>query len=79
VIWEELDHGVEVSMWQQPKEYRQQIFKEDGKRIVVIPADFLLEGDEVVIRQEKDGVITIHPGDEIGREAHDGSFGLLGE
>lgn len=47
-------------------------------RIVVIPKDFVLVGDKVVIRQDKDGVITIHPATEEGRLALD-SFSPFGD
>ena len=66
-------------MWKQPKDCRQPILKEGGKRMIVIPADFLLEGKEVVVRQEKDGLITIYPGDETGRKAMDAEFGLFSD
>ncbi|MBP1847005.1 antitoxin VapB [Rhizobium petrolearium] len=48
-------------MFPMPKERRAKIFKNGRSRAVRIPSDFDLSGDEVVIRQEKDGVITIHP------------------
>jgi antitoxin VapB len=54
-----------------PKERRAKIFKNGRSRAVRIPKDFNLEGDEVIIRQERDGVITIHP------EAKKGLLALL--
>ena len=66
-------------MWQQPKEYKQKIHKDGGRRIIIIPDDFFLEGEEIIIRQEKDGMITVHPGDAIGREAMDAKFGLFSD
>jgi antitoxin VapB len=44
-----------------PKERRAKIFMNGRSRAVRIPSDFDLAGDEVVIRQEVDGVITIQP------------------
>ena len=44
-----------------PKERRVRVFKNGRSRAVRIPSEFNLVGDEVVIRQEKDGLITIHP------------------
>lgn len=41
----------------------------DGRRIVTIPEKFFLEGEEIVIRQEKDGAITIYPAEPAAREA----------
>lgn len=43
------------------KERRAKIFRNGRSRAVRIPSDFNLTGEEVVIRQEEDGVITIHP------------------
>lgn len=42
-----------------PKERRAKIFMNGRSRAVRIPSDFDLSGDEVVIRQEVDGMITI--------------------
>ncbi|CDZ26117.1 Hypothetical protein NGAL_HAMBI490_09520 [Neorhizobium galegae bv. officinalis] len=44
-----------------PKERKAKIFMNGRSRAVRIPSDFDLSGDEVVIRQETDGIITIHP------------------
>ena len=41
----------------------------DGQRFVQIPESFVLVGEDILIRQEKDGVITIHPASLEGREA----------
>lgn len=43
------------------KERRAKIFMNGRSRAVRIPSDFDLSGDEVVIRQEADGIITIQP------------------
>ena len=45
------------------------IIRSDGKRTVIIPDNFFLEGEEIVIRQEKDGAITIYPAEPAAREA----------
>jgi len=43
-----------------PKERKVRVFKNGRSRAVRIPTEFDLVGDEVIIRQEKDGLITIH-------------------
>lgn len=45
------------------------IIRSNGKRTVIIPDSFFLEGEEIVIRQEKDGAITIYPAEPAAREA----------
>ena len=47
------------------------VLRNGDDRLVAIPRDFVLVGDEIIIRQEKDGVITIHPATEEGRQALD--------
>ncbi|MCF1454629.1 AbrB/MazE/SpoVT family DNA-binding domain-containing protein [Agrobacterium vitis] len=54
-------HKMEVAMFPISKERRAKIFMNGRSRAVRIPSDFDLSGDEVVIRQEADGVITIQP------------------
>ncbi|MCJ8521301.1 antitoxin VapB [Pseudorhizobium tarimense] len=44
------------------KERKARIFMNGRSRAVRIPSDFGLSGNEVVIRQEVDGIITIRPG-----------------
>ena len=46
-------------MYPVPKERKAKIFMNGRSRAVRIPSDFDLSGDEVVIRQEVDGIITI--------------------
>ena len=48
-------------MFPMPKERKAKIFKNGRSRAVRIPSDFDLPVDEVIIRQERDGLITIHP------------------
>lgn len=45
----------------QPKERTVRIFRNGRSRAVRIPSEFDLAGDEVIIRQEKNGLITIQP------------------
>jgi len=53
---------LEVAMFhEQPKERKVRVFKNGRSRAVRIPSEFDLKTDEVIIRQEKDGLITIHP------------------
>ncbi|WP_156383217.1 hypothetical protein [Rhizobium sp. Root483D2] len=51
------------------REHRSRIIREDNRRLVAIPDDFFLEGEEIVLIQDRDGVILIHPGEEAAREA----------
>jgi virulence-associated protein VagC len=55
-------------MWR-TVERKGRIIRSDGKRTVIIPDNFFLEGEEIIIRQEKDGAITIYPAEADAREA----------
>lgn len=55
----------------QAEERKSVVLREGEDRIVVIPKDFVLVGDKITIRQEKDGAITIHPATEEGIRALD--------
>lgn len=46
-----------------------EVLRNGDDRLIVIPKDFVLVGDRIIIRQEKDGVITIQPATEEGRQA----------
>ena len=46
---------------EKPKERKVRVFKNGRSRAVRIPREFDLTANEVIIRQEKDGLITIHP------------------
>ncbi len=48
-------------MYPSAKERKVKVFMNGRSRAVRIPSDFELPGDEVVIRQEVDGIITIRP------------------
>jgi hypothetical protein len=52
-----------------PKELRTALVETEYGRAVVIPDDFVIEGGEIILRQERDGLITISPGSPYGREA----------
>jgi virulence-associated protein VagC len=56
------------------KEYRQRLVMNGTARVISLPDDFVLGGAEIVVRQEKDGVITIHPGDKLGRQILDDAY-----
>jgi virulence-associated protein VagC len=62
---------MEAPMGPVSKEHEGQIIRKDNRRLVAIPDDFFLEGDKIIIRQERDGTITIHPAE---REARDAMF-----
>jgi hypothetical protein len=51
-----------------PKEVRTELVQTESGRAVIIPRDFVLEGRHIILRQERDGLITISPGTEYGRE-----------
>lgn len=51
------------------RECRGKLIQEGVRRLVEIPKDFFIEGDEIVLVQDRDGVISIYPGDEEAREA----------
>ncbi|WP_438751848.1 hypothetical protein [Pararhizobium sp. O133] len=59
----------EAPMGPQSKERKSNIIREGKRRLVALPDDFFLEGNEIIIRQEKDGIITIHPAEEAARKA----------
>ena len=48
-------------MFPVPKERKAKIFMNGRSRAVRIPSDFDLAGDEVLLRQEVNGIITIQP------------------
>ncbi len=48
-------------MYPVAKERKAKVFMNGRSRAVRIPSDFELPGNEVVIRQEADGIITIRP------------------
>ncbi len=48
-------------MFPTPKERKARIFMNGRSRAVRIPSDFDLKGEEVLLRQELNGVITIQP------------------
>lgn len=43
------------------KEKIAKVYLDNGDRVVRIPREFVLEGEEVMMRQEKDGAIVIQP------------------
>jgi virulence-associated protein VagC len=51
------------------KEHKGKVFRVGDGRAVRIPDEFVLAGEEIIIRQEKDGIITIYPATEEGRRA----------
>jgi hypothetical protein len=60
---------MEAPMGPQSKECKISIIREGKRRLVAIPDDFFLEGTEIILRQERDGIITVHPAEEAAREA----------
>ncbi|MCL6651566.1 hypothetical protein A6R70_04590 [Agrobacterium rubi] len=56
------------------KEYEIKIIRKGGSRLVEIPDDFFLSGEKIIVRQERDGVITIYPAEKAAREAMSDRF-----
>ena len=56
------------------KECEGKIIRKGSCRLVVIPDDFFLEGEKIIIQQERDGIITIHPAEKMAREAMSDRF-----
>ena len=51
-------------------EYREgKVIRQDGARFVRIPDDYVLEGEEITIRQDKGGEICIYPTTQEGIKA----------
>jgi hypothetical protein len=44
------------------------VVQTDLGRAVILPKEFVLEGRYIILRQERDGLITIFPGTDYGRE-----------
>jgi hypothetical protein len=70
---------MEGAMRPLPKEVRTDLVQTERGRAVVLPDDFVMEGRRIILRQERDGLITIWPGTEQGREAIRREFGLFKE
>ena len=51
-----------------PKEVRTELVQTDLGRAVILPKEFVLEGRSIILSQERDGLITIFPGTDYGRE-----------
>ena len=60
-----------------PKEVRIDLVQTPYGRVVTIPSDFVLEGSMVILRQERDGLITVSPGTDHGREVASREFDLF--
>ncbi len=50
------------------RDIKSKIIRRDGVRMVIIPEEFFLVGEEVSILQDRDGIISIHPAEEWARE-----------
>ena len=50
------------------KESRGKIIRQGNRRLVVIPDEFFLEGEEIIIMQDRDGAISIHPAEDAARQ-----------
>ncbi|WP_377296653.1 hypothetical protein [Rhizobium sp. SGZ-381] len=56
-------------MGPQTRECESNITREGNRRLIALPDDFFLEGQRIIIRQERDGTITIHPAEAAAIEA----------
>jgi hypothetical protein len=68
---------MEPPMQPLPKEVRRELMETEFGRAVITPDDFILEGTRIILRQERDGLITISPGTEYGREVMWREFDLF--
>ncbi len=50
------------------KRSQSKIVQKDGVRMVVIPEEFFLIGEEVTVLQDRDGTISIYPAEEHAAE-----------
>ncbi len=50
------------------RDIKSKIIRRDGVRMVIIPEEFFLVGEEVSILQDRDGSIAIQPAEEGARE-----------
>lgn len=50
-------------------EVEAKVLVRDGQRFVQIPESFVLVGEQIFVRQEKDGVITVYPRSKDGLAA----------
>ena len=55
------------------------IIREGNRRLVEIPDEFFLEGEEILIIQDRDGVISVHPAEKAAREEMWARFNLFVE
>jgi hypothetical protein len=70
---------MEAPMEPLPKEIMVDLIQTPSGRSVTIPRDFILEGPTVIMRQERDGLITIFPGTDHGREVVWREFDLFSD
>jgi hypothetical protein len=58
------------------KHFKTQLIRREGRRFVELPNDVFLEGSEISLMQDSDGMIIIHPAEEAPREAMEVRFSL---
>lgn len=61
------------------KEHTSKIIRDGNRRLVEIPEEFFLEGEEILIVQDRDGVISVHPAEHAAREEMWARFNLFVE
>jgi len=59
------------------KERTGRIIREGNRRLIEIPEEYFLEGEEILIIQDRDGVISVHPAEEAAREEMWARFNLF--
>ena len=50
------------------KEYKGKIIRDGNRRLIENPDEIFLEGKEILIIQDRDGVISVHPAEQAARE-----------
>ena len=61
------------------KEVRGKIIRDGSRRLVEVPDEFFLEGEEIFVIQDRDGAISIHPAEQAAREGMWARFNLFVE
>ena len=61
------------------KEYKGKIIRDGNRRLIEIPDEIFLEGKEILIIQDRDGVISVHPAEQAAREEMWARFNLFVE
>jgi hypothetical protein len=58
------------------RDWTGKVLRQDGKRVIVLPDELVLEGEDIAIMQDRWGDISIHPTSPEGLKAKE-QFGPL--